>query len=227
MNVPFNTTASDYTGSCTRPNLLIQRICAQITTGVSDVIADTYSNRSNYTAAQNQSALFVATDQNVIYQSQVTGGQAQWTYVSGIIWGPATALPTLSATDVGVLLLTQSSPYEMFRWDGSDWVNVTPSGSSSQSGASGSLARHAAVVSSPITIVPPSSGIDGQQLTVDVTQPAAPSAPQVVSWGSGFIGTTSSSVPLTNGIICWFTFTFRQSDGIWHLSAPAVIRSSS
>jgi hypothetical protein len=225
MQVPFTTTASDYTGSCARPNMLIQRICSQITTGVSDVIADSYANRPNYAASQNQSALFVATDQQVIYQSQSTGGRYQWAYVAGIMTGNATALPTLSSSDSGVLLLTQSAPYEMFRWNGSSWVNVTPGTAGSYvagGGGAPGMALHVVAASLMPPIPSPSSSVDGQQLFVDVTQG---STAYPVPWSSGFVGVTSTSVPQTASSTTWGIFVKRISDGNWHLVAPLLTRT--
>ena len=127
MNVPFGCTQSDFTGACTRFNTLIQRICEQIVTDDGVVYSDIYANRVNYPAAKYPKSIFVATDQNVAYQSQMISGASQWAYVAGIIYGTTSGSGNLISSDAGVLLLTSTTPVKLYRWSGSAWQDVTPS----------------------------------------------------------------------------------------------------
>lgn len=133
MDVPFGCNESDFKGACTRFNNLIQRICGQIVTDAGVVYADTYSNRANYPAEKYLNSVFVAIDQDVVYQSQKINGKAQWAYASGIIYGTTSANGNLVPGDAGVLLLTSSAPVKLYRWSGSAWVDVSPSSGVGQS----------------------------------------------------------------------------------------------
>lgn len=144
MQVPFTCVQSDFTGPCTRFNTLISRICEQVDTSSGVVFADVYANRVNYSASQNPSSLFVATDQNIIYQSRLVGGQAAWAYASGIIYGTLSGSGSLVSGDAGALLLTNGPPVKLYRWSGSSWQDVTPSsGTATSSGAFTLMDTHA------------------------------------------------------------------------------------
>lgn len=230
MQVPFTCVQTDFTGPCTRFNTLIQRICNSIDTSSGVILADVYANRSNYSAASNQGSLFVATDQSVIYQSQVQSGQAQWKYAGGIIFGTISGNGGLLSTDAGVLLLTSASPYKLYRWSGSQWVDVSPgttgSGSGSGSGSGGAaniLTYQKTLASGSVAVASPSSPVANTMLLVVLTQDAT--GGWQPTWDATYVGYPNSLSQTKHGTSCIFLFVglVVSGTGYWVLISQPVI----
>ena len=221
---------TDFTGPCTRFNNLIQRICDGIDVSSGAVLADTYANRKNYLAGSNQGSLFVATDQNVVYQSQVQGGQAQWAYVAGIIFGTISDNGNLLSTDAGVLLLTSASPYKLYRWSGSQWVDVTPgtagsgSGSSGSGGAANIQTYQKTLASGSVAVASPGTPVANSLLIVALTQEGVTGGWQP-TWDATYIGYPATLAQTKKGTSCVFIFAglVISGTGHWVLVAQPMI----
>jgi hypothetical protein len=104
-------------------------------------LAGSHAARLGTTAAAGLT--YYELDRGALYGAQTFQGAVQWIYLSGVmqgtVAGPDQRPGGLAAADTGFLFLSTDT-FELYRWSGSAWIELTPANDAQIAYATGSLA---------------------------------------------------------------------------------------